>query len=282
MDISAERGRAVVYLVLTAVLWSTGGVLIKLVNWNPMAIAGTRSAIAGVFLLLVSGRPRFTWSRPQIGAAVSYAATVILFVLATKLTTSANAILLQYTSPVYVAIFGASYLGEKPRRIDWVVIALAMAGMALFFCDRLTTQGYWGNVCAVASAFTFAWFTLFMRKQRTQPPLESVILGNAIAAFIGLPFAFTYGFGPGARGWLGLVLLGVLQLGASYLLYVAAIRHVRALDAILISFVEPILNPIWVLIIAGEKPGLLAVAGGAIVLTSIAARGALSVGRYRG
>jgi len=280
IDTSAERTKAVGFLILTAVLWSTGGVLIKLVNWNPMAIAGTRSAIAGGFLLAVTGRPRFTWSVAQIGAAVSYAATVILFVTATKLTTSANAILLQYTSPVYVAVFATWFLGERPRRIDWITIALAMGGMSLFFLDKLTTQGYWGNVCAVASAFTFAWFTLFMRRQRAGSPLESVILGNVIAALIGLPFARTGS--PGARGWLGLLLLGVVQLGASYLLFVIAIKHVRALDAILISVVEPILNPIWVLILAGEVPGLLAVIGGTIVLTSIAARGILSIYQYKG
>jgi drug/metabolite transporter (DMT)-like permease len=279
IDTSAERQKAVAYLVVTAVLWSLGGVLIKLVNWNPMAIAGTRSAIAGVFLLAVTRRWRAIWSVPQIGAALAYAATVILFVVATKLTTSANAILLEYTSPIYVAIFGARFLGEKPRAIDWLTIAVVMCGMVLFFLDHLTVQGYWGNVCAVASALTFAWFALFMRKQRAGSPLESVILGNFIAAAIGLPFARA-GL-PDARSCAGLLLLGIVQLGVSYLLYVAAIKHVQALDAILISVVEPILNPIWVLIVSGERPGWLALAGGAIVVGSVAARGVLRAARFR-
>jgi drug/metabolite transporter (DMT)-like permease len=279
IDSSAERRKAVAYLIMTAVLWSVGGILIKLVNWNPMAIAGARSAIAAVFLLAVTRRWRPTWSVPQIGAALAYAGTVILFVVATKLTTSANAILLQYTSPIYVALFGARFLGEKPRPIDWLTIAIVMCGMLLFFLDNLSVQGYWGNVCAVASAVTFAWFTLFMRKQRAGSPMESVILGNIIAAVIGLPFA--RGGVPDARAWAGLLLLGVVQLGASYLLYAVAIKHVQALDAILISVVEPILNPIWVLIVAGERPGWLALAGGVIVVGSVAARGVLGAGRYR-
>jgi drug/metabolite transporter (DMT)-like permease len=279
IDSPAERRRAVAYLIVTAVMWSLGGILIKLVDWNPMAIAGTRSAIAGLFLLAVTRRLRPAWSVPQIGAALAYAGTVILFVVATKWTTSANAILLQYTSPIYVAIFAPRFLGERPRLIDWLTIAAVMSGMGLFFLDKLTVQGYWGNVCAVASAVTFAWFTLFMRKQRAGSPLESVILGNFIAAAIGLPFARA-GL-PDARGWGGLLILGVVQLGASYLFYVAAIKHVQALDAILISVVEPILNPIWVLILAGERPGLLSLVGGAIVVGSVAARGILGVGRSR-
>ena len=277
IEAPSERGKAVAYLIITAVLWSSGGILIKLVNWNPMAIAGARSAIAGVFLLAVTRKVRFTWSAAQIGAAVAYALTVILFVTATKLTTSANAILLQYTSPIYVAVLGAWVLGERPRRIDWLTIVAAMAGMSLFFLDKLSVQGYWGNVCATASAFTFAWFTVLMRKQRSGSPLESVILGNAIAAVVGLPFAHA-GL-PDSRSLLGLLLLGVGQLGASYLLYAIAIRHVQALDAILISMVEPILNPIWVLILVGETPGPMALLGGAIVLGSVAARGIVSVTR---
>ncbi|HXG64897.1 MAG TPA: DMT family transporter [Blastocatellia bacterium] len=272
-----ERQKAIVYLIITAVLWSLGGLLIKLVSWNPMAIAGARSAIAALTVFLFLRRPRFTWSAAQLGAALFYAATVILFVAATKLTTAANAILLQYTAPVYIALASAWFLGERITGLDWATIASVLCGMTLFFFDNLTTAGYWGNVCAILSAITFAWFTLFMRKQKGGSPLESVLLGNILAALAGLPFMFDSW--PGWSGGAGLLLLGVFQLGLPYLFYAKAIRHVTALEAILIPIVEPILNPIWVLLLTGETPGWLALIGGIIVVGSVVLRGVVRAWR---
>jgi drug/metabolite transporter (DMT)-like permease len=123
------------YLVASALLWSVGGVLIKWVEWHPLAIAGVRSAIAAATLWAVLRRPRFDWSAAQIGGAVAYAATVLLYVSAVKLTTAANAILLQYTAPIYVALFGAWFLGERTTWLDWLAIACSLGGMALFFRD---------------------------------------------------------------------------------------------------------------------------------------------------
>jgi drug/metabolite transporter (DMT)-like permease len=131
------RTTAIVLLVLTALLWSSGGLLIKLISWNPIAIAGFRSGIAALFILIIIKKPRLTWSLPQVGGAIAYALTVISFVVATKLTTAANAILLQYSAPVYVAIFGGLFLKEKTKPRDWVTIFFVMGGMVLFFWMRL-------------------------------------------------------------------------------------------------------------------------------------------------
>jgi drug/metabolite transporter (DMT)-like permease len=265
-----ERSKAIGFLVVTAVLWSSGGLLIKWISWNPIAIAGTRSAIATLVLLVALRRPHLTWSSPQIGGAIAYAVTVILFVVANKLTTAANAILLQYTSPIYVALFGAWFLGERATRLDWITVFVVISGLALFFLDDLTTGGFWGNVCAISSGVTFACFVLFMRKQKNDLPLESVFLGNILTALIGFPFMFEAL--PSASSWVGLMLSGVLQLGLSHVLYSAAIKHVTALEAILISVIEPILNPLWVLLIMGEVPGPWALLGGFIVLVSVTIR----------
>jgi len=269
-----ERYRAIALLIVTAILWSLGGLLIKAVPWNPMAIAGTRSAIAALLLFAVIRRPHFTWSTAQIGGTIAYALTVILFVAANKLTTAANAILLQYTSPLYVALLGAHFLGERTTRLDWATIALALGGMALFFLDDLAIGGFWGNVCAILSGATFACLVLFLRRQKDSSPLESVLLGNILTALVSLPFVFHSP--PALSGWVRLGLLGVFQLGLPYVLYTLAIRQVTALEAILIPVVEPILSPLWVFLAMGEAPGPWALLGGLIVLTSVTARCVLS------
>lgn len=269
----AKRKRALLLLLATAILWSTGGLLIKSVDWNPLAIAGMRSAIAGVVILLYLRRPRFSWSTAQIGGAITYAATVILFVAATKLTTAANAILLQYTGPIWVAIFGKSFLGEKTTRVDWLMIGAVIVGMALFFLDKLSPGGLLGNIVAIGSGVAFGWFILFMRKQKDDSTLETPLLGNAIAAAIGIPFMF--GPTPDLTGWTALIALGVLQLGLSYALFAAAVKHASALDSILVPTIEPLLNPIWVFFLLGERPGPWALVGGAIVLAAVTARSVL-------
>jgi drug/metabolite transporter (DMT)-like permease len=275
-----RRHRAILFLLLSALLWSSGGLLIKLVSWNPIAIAGLRSLIAVLVLFAFIRRPRLTWSFAQIGGAFAYAVTVTLFVVATKLTTAANAILLQYTSPVYVALLGAWFLGERAQWFDWIIIFVVIGGMALFFLDRLTAGNLLGNFCAILSGVSFASLILFMRKQKNESPLETIILGNLITGLVGLPFMFESM--PNALSWFGLILLGLVQLGLSYVLYSEAIKHVTALEAILIPGIEPILNPIWVFLILGEAPGKWALVGGFIVLISVTIRCVIAALRKKG
>lgn len=239
-----------------------------------MAIAATRSAIAAVTVFLLIGRPRFTFSPVQLFGALAYAATVISFVVATKLTTAANAIFLQYTAPIYVALFGAWFLQEHPSRIDWVLIAMAVGGIALFFVDQLTLHGLWGNVCALASGVAFAALILLLRRQKDGSPVESVLLGNALTALICLPFVI--GPMPSAKSWFGLIWLGVFQLGFAYVLYTNSIKHVKALESTLISTIEPVLNPIFVMVLLGEKPAPWSIAGGGLVLLAATIRGVLT------
>jgi drug/metabolite transporter (DMT)-like permease len=271
------RSRAIIFLLLSAILWSFGGLFIKLVSWNPVAIAGLRGFIAMVVMIVYVRHPHFTWSFAQIGGAIAYAVTVTLFVIATKLTTAANAILLQYTAPVYVALLGSWILKERVLWFDWLIVLTVIGGMALFFLDHLTPGHQLGNVCAILSGMGFACFVLFMRKQKNESPLETVVLGNFFTGLIGLPFMFESM--PGALSWLGLVFLGVVQLGLSYVFYSEAIKHVTALEAILIPGIEPILNPIWVFLMLGEAPGKWALAGGFVVLVSVTVRSLIAVRR---
>ena len=277
-----ERSRffAPALLLLVAVLWSLGGVMIKSVDWHPMAIAGMRSAIAVPVILACVGRPRITFSRAQLTGGLAYAGTVVLFVLATRMTTAANAIFLQYTAPIYVAALGPWLLGERALRSDWLVIAAALGGIALFFLDRLTLAGMWGNVIALGSGVAFAALVLSLRGQRDASPIAAIVLGNVFAALAGLPFMF--GPGPSAQGWVALGVLGAVQLGLPYVLYAVAIRRVSALEAVLIPLAEPILNPLWVMLLMGERPGGWALAGASLVLGAVLLRGVLMVVARRG
>ncbi|MFZ5353029.1 MAG: DMT family transporter [Bacillota bacterium] len=274
-----ERTKAVLLLAVTAALWSIGGLFIKLVDANPFVIAGVRSAISAIVLLAILKKPRFNWSLPQIGAGFACAATTILFVLANKTTTAANAILLQFTAPIYVALISSWFLKEKVKLSDWITIIFAIGGMGMFFYDNLSAQGMLGNLFAAASGLTFAMFTIFMRMQKNGSPTESVLMGNLITAAIGLPFLFTSV--PDTSGWIYLVILGVFQLGIPYAIYSIAIKNATALEAILIPVIEPLLNPVWVFIFIGEVPSIIALAGGVIVLAAITVRCILAI-RYTG
>ncbi len=274
-----DHRKSVGLLLLTALGWSLGGVLMKSVDWPPFAVGGGRGLVAAVFLLAVRGRSlRFTWTPLQLGTALAFAGCTVLFAAATKLTTAANAILLQYTAPVWVALLGAWLLGERARRADWWTIAVTFAGMGVFFYDGLKFNNLTGILLAVASGVSFAVMIVLLRKQGPGSTIEAVILGNLLGFVIGLPSICTAPW-PDQRSLVALLLLGVVQLGIPYLLYSRAIKHVTALEAVLIPVIEPILNPIWVLLVIGERPSPLALLGGAIVLGAVTWRAMASIRR---
>ena len=258
--LNAAHNRAVLLLIGAALCWSLGGLLIKAITWSPLAVAGGRGLIAALFLLATNRGLKFHFSKVQVFGALAYAGCTVTFCAATKLTTAANAILLQYTAPVWIALFGVWFLGERATRADWATIAAVLAGMALFFADGLC----------------FAAMTIALRKQKDSSAVESIILGNLLAFVIGLPWIISAPALP-PSGWVALLLLGTVQLGFSYWLYAIAIRQVTALEAVLIPVIEPILNPVWVLIAMGEKPTRLALLGGAVVLVAITLRAVASV-----
>lgn len=274
-----DHRKSVGLLLLTALGWSLGGVLMKSVDWPPFAVGGGRGLVAAVFLLAVRGRTlRFTWTPLQLGTALAFTGCTILFAAATKLTTAANAILLQYTAPVWVALLGAWLLGERARRADWWTIGVTFLGMGVFFYDGLQFNNLTGILLAIASGVSFAAMIVLLRKQGTGSTIEAVILGNLLGFLLGLPSICAAPW-PDHRSLIALLLLGVVQLGLPYLLYSHAIRHVTALEAVLIPVIEPILNPIWVLLVIGEKPSPLALLGGAIVLGAVTLRAVSSIRR---
>jgi drug/metabolite transporter (DMT)-like permease len=265
--------RAVLAVAGAAILWSTGGLFIKLAPMPALAVACGRSLIAGLFYLAVL-RPDLRAARWTTAAA--YAACIVTFVSATKLTTAANAIFLQYTGPAYVLVLSPFLLDEPFRPLDAICVALSLLGMSLFFVGKVESGQLAGNLLAIASGVFFALAIVLLRREAkagSGDALPSTALGNLLAAALTAPWAFQAAPAMlSARGAAVLLYLGVVQLGLAYLLFVRGVRKVPAAEASLISMLEPVLNPIWVLIGFAERPGRWAIAGGAIVIAAVLVR----------
>ncbi len=274
-----SKGTAIASLVLCSVLWSTAGFLVRMVSWDPFAIAGVRSLVGLLVMLVVLRKPRFTFSFDQIMAAVMYSLTMILFITANKLTSSANAVLLQYTEPVFIVILGRWLLGdERAGLVDWLAVAGVLAGMTLFFFDDLSLSGNLGNILAVLSGLTFALTAIFMRRQKNGRPTDSFMLAHLITFAVSVPFILRSG-SPTVTGMTGLVLLGVFQMGIPSLLFGRGVRGVSAISTALVTMIEPVMNPVWVAVFLGEMPSPRAILGGCLILACVLARTVLKAGK---
>lgn len=279
-DFDTNHLKGAAFLIAAAICWSFGGLWIKLIQLNPLAIAGGRSAIAAVALLAFTRKMPARLTRQHVTGAIAYAGTVICFVMATKNTTAANAILLQYTAPVYVALLSSRMLGEKVTRLDWASIAVVLVGMTMFMIDGLSGDGLFGDILAIVSGVFFALNVIVLRRERNASPLELILLGNILAALIGLPF-LAVGPMPTLHDALYLGLLGTAQLALGYFLFVKGVRHVPAIEGALIPLLEPILNPIWVAFFHSEYPSRLAIIGGIVVVGAVTLRGVLGAASER-
>jgi drug/metabolite transporter (DMT)-like permease len=270
----------VLAMAATAFLWSLAGLFIKVVDWNPIAIAGSRSLIASVVILIWLRRPRITFSFPQVVAAIANSATMLLFVSANKTTTAANAILLQYFAPVITAFVGAAILKERPRGEHIAALPFVAAGLVLMFSDDLGGGHLFGNVLALLSAFTFSIYFVFMRMQKDGSPLESILLSHWLTAVIAIVCSLFLPVPKLTPLSLGAVVaLGMVQIGVAAILFSAAIKRVSAVQANLIAVIEPVFNPVWVFLALGELPGIKTLMGGGIVVAAVTAASIASTKR---
>jgi drug/metabolite transporter, DME family len=264
---------AVLAVASAAILWSSGGLFIKLAPMPALAVACGRSLVAGLFYLALL-RPDLRKAR--WATAASYAGCIVTFVSATKLTTAANAIFLQYTGPAYVLVLSPFLLDEPFRPLDAICVALSLAGMSLFFVGKVEAGQALGNALGIVSGVFFALTVVLLRRDARsgrEDALPATALGNLMAAAVTLPFALQAL--PAVltpRGAGVLLYLGVVQLGFAYWLFIKGVRRVPAAEASLICMLEPVLNPVWVLMGFGERPGAWAVAGGAIVISAVVVR----------
>lgn len=270
-----NHSRAVLLLLFSAIIWSTSGLGIKLIEWGPMAILSSRSILAAMVMLIYLRRPQFTFSRWQLIGALAYIGTQLFFIAGTQLTTAANAIFLQFTAPVYVALLGGWLLGERPRKLDWIAMGLIFIGMGFFFGDDLSLGGTYGNILGVMAGISMAIMAIALRKERNASPASLLLLGNILAGILGFPWLIQEPF---TQPTVSIILyLGIVQIGMTFIFYSAAVKYVEALESMLIVSVEPILNPIWVFLVIDEAPGRWASLGGVIVMVAVLGRAILGV-----
>ena len=264
-----------VLVLCAAILWSTGGLFIKLTSLSALELSFGRSLLAAITIAIVTRHEGFGINRVSAVTSILYAALLILFVMATKLTTAANAIFLQYTAPVYVLILEPLFYKEKFRRRDFVTVAVCVAGMSLFFMGKLRPEDVSGNLVALASGVCFALFFLLLRHSRAREVnrASSAIYGNLIAVLVCAPsFWGTMKRGIGFSDLACIAYLGIIQIGMAYILFTGAMaRGLRSLDASIVGYIEPVLNPVWVFLFIGERPSGWALVGGAIIIASVVA-----------
>jgi len=267
-------------MIACAFLWSTAGLFIKLIDWNPLWIAGLRSLTAFLFLLAVVRTLKLSWSWPLVGAALSNATCMLLFVLANKMTTSANAILIQYWSPVATAVLGVFVLKEKLHKEQALALVATLGGLFLIFGDKVGPGALVGNLLALVSGLAFSFTILFTRLQKDGNPIQSLMLSHLLCAVTALTLASFQGppvFTPTSVA--AILALGIGQIGLAAVFFSYGIKRVSAVSANLLAVIEPVFNPIWVLLVLGEAPSASALAGGALILVSITASSILGVRR---
>jgi len=262
------------YTLICGLLWSTAGVFIKLLPWHPLAIACVRSALAaGVLyaaMVLLQKRRRVLVNRQTVRSGVFLGLTMLLFVIANKMTTAANAIVLQSTATVFVILYGILVRKEHPPRRDLIATGCVFLGIVLFFLDSLSPRGLVGNLVALASAVTFAGVFLTSTDAKDDhTAISGLIVGQVFTAAVGLPFLLSTAplLTPTTVG--SSLFLGIFQLGVAYVLFSYGSQRCTPLAMALVAMVEPICSPVWVAIFAHEVPGPLALIGAAIVLGSL-------------
>ncbi|MDL2235202.1 DMT family transporter [Christensenellaceae bacterium OttesenSCG-928-L17] len=258
-------------MFLCAIMWSISGFLTKLIPWHPMVISGTRcilsAAVLGIYMRMIGIKPVFNKNACLL--ALDVALIFVLYMPAVKLTTAANAIVMQYTAPIYVLLFSAIVYKQRVRRGDILTVVLTVAGIALFFFDQLGAGSTTGNIMALASGVFLGGMFFLGSKITEQERLSGLLFAQIFSVFIGLPFAFFSENPITTTSLIYIVLLGVVQLGLPYVLYTRAARHCPALQCSLISVIEPLLNPLWVFLIIGERLSVYALVGGFVVLATV-------------
>ena len=260
-------------MALCAVMWSIGGILMKYIDESPFLIAGTRSFISGtvVLLYMMASRYKIKITKSSVSAGVCLCGCVTCFVIANKMTTAANAIVLQYIAPAFVLVITAVFLKQKLKKMEIGVVAVTFAGIMLFFMDELDLGSMAGNCIAIISGLFMGGMFIFNGSiHDMSEKMTGILLAHILTAVIGIPTGLiTSGVSVTGIEIACILLLGIVQLGIPYIFYGKASSMISPLSCSLLGMIEPLLNPVWVALFYGEIPGLFALAGGIIVLGAV-------------
>ena len=275
MQTLESKGRSgPLFIALASLCWSFGGLFIRFIPWSAMSIVGIRAFLAAIVFIIYRRNVKLEFSRGNVFTALCLSATTILYVYANQLTTAAAAILLQFTAPVFIILIYLIFYGKKPSLSALVAVFFTLIGMILFFVENLEYGALLGNIFALLSGLSMAGVYVCNKRPDTNTE-NALFLGFLINSIIGLPFAFT-GVTADVGPWIAVFFLGVVQVGFAYIFFSKGIKKTSALLACLTSTVEPILNPIWVMLagILGflpitEIPGVFALIGGVIIILTV-------------
>ncbi len=267
----SKENKAILEMLLCAALWSIAGIFIKLLPWSGFAVASLRSLIAGLCIALYMAAKRipFAFNRRTLIAGVLAGSVYVCFATANKLTTAANAIVLQFTSPAFIVIFSSLRRRTAPRGADLAVVLTVLGGIALFFFDQLGPSTVLGNLVAILAGMFMAGMYVSVGELDAQDRFSAIVIGQAFAFLVGLPAVIVTRPAFSTLSVLSILALGVFQLGLSYILYVKASAACPPLACALLGALEPLLNPVWVLLFNGERPGPFALIGGVIVIAAV-------------
>jgi len=266
-----EYQKGILFVFIAGLLWSTGGLFIKLISLPAMQLAFFRCSIAAITFGILFRKEILLINKLTFINSIFYAGILITFVIATKKTTAANAIFLQSTAPIYVLIFEPIFNKTKYERINIITVAVCMVGMLLFFVGKIEPGHLEGNIIALFSGVAFAAFFLGMKKNDPKYQHSSIFYGNILVAIISLPFLFSLETLK-TSDLLMVTFLGVFQIAIAYAFFSAGLKRIYAVEASIISLIEPVLNPVWVFIGYGESPSLYSIIGGCIIILTITLR----------
>jgi drug/metabolite transporter, DME family len=277
----ASKFPPILLVVIAVLLWSTGGLFIKWTTLDAFTVNAGRSLFAALTVAVFTFHKGLRLDSFTLLSSILYAGTLSCFVYATKTTYAANAIFLQYTAPIYILIAAPFILKEKFRFKDLLTVIFCLAGMSFFFLESQNTETglapnvFLGNIVGLASGLFFGLYFVILRHPRSlsnKNPALSVFYGNILIVLIMLPIIA--GNPPAeisSNDIFAILFLGIFQIGLAYVLFTKGIAGgVRSLDASIIGFIEPLLNPVWVFVFLGERPGVRAIVGGIIIITAVA------------
>ena len=262
------------FITAASVCWSFGGICIKFIPWGAMSIVGLRALLAAIVFVIYRRSLKIEFTRGNILAALCLSATTTLFVFANKMTYAANAILLQFTAPVFIILIELVFYKKKPKISEIIAVSITVSGMLLFFAGSLepgtssqASNILLGNIIAILSGLCFAGVFVCNRRKDVKPE-QSLLLGFIINTFIGLPFVF-FEVTAELTAWIAVLFLGIVQVGFAYVFFSLGIKKTPALLACLITATEPVLNPVWVALAVGEMPGIFAILGGTVIVLTV-------------